>query len=248
LVVREEESGVHCYGHIGTGNYNPKTARIYEDLGLLTADPVLGADLTQLFNLLTGYARTPDFARLLVAPRDMRRRLMELIDGEIAAGPGVGHITLKMNSLVDPDMIDALYRASQAGIDVDVIVRGICCLRPGVEGLSDNIRVRSIVGRYLEHSRIYRFANGGPSGGPAHYIGSADWMPRNLDRRVEVLTPVEAPVLQARLDELIEVELGDDTLAWALQNDATWVRCERVGTTETHLTMQALATERARRG
>lgn len=245
LVVREEEGGVRCYGHIGTGNYNPKTARIYEDLGLLTADPVLGADLTQLFNLLTGYARTPTFERLLVAPRTLRSGLLELIEGEIAAGPGKGYILAKMNSLVDADMIDALYRASQAGVRVDVLVRGICCLRPGIAGLSENISVRSIVGRYLEHSRIYHFANGGRTGGPAYYIGSADWMPRNLDRRVEVLTPVDTPSLQQRLQQAIDTELADDTLAWELQADGTWVHCERGDTIETHERLQELALERS---
>ena len=179
LVVREEADGLRRYCHLGTGNYNSKTARIYEDLGLLTCDPAIGADLTQLFNELTGYGRNIDYQRLLVAPRLMRPGLYDLIQGEIdaaAASPGAGRITMKMNSLVDQGVIEELYRASQAGVEIDLIVRGICCLTPGVPGLSENIRVRSIVGRYLEHSRIYRFANGrgrGPGAAP-HRVGRPD--------------------------------------------------------------------------
>ena len=159
LVVREEHDGIRRYSHIGTGNYNPKTARLYEDIGLLTADPAVGSDLTQLFNLLTGFARDPEFSKLLIAPSRVRPGIAELIANEAALGSN-GHIVLKMNSLVDAALIDSLYAASQAGTRVDLIVRGICCLRPGVPGLSENINVRSIVGRFLEHSRIYYFAHG----------------------------------------------------------------------------------------
>jgi polyphosphate kinase len=245
LVVREESDGLRRYCHVGTGNYNSKTARIYEDLGLLTCDPAIGADLTQLFNELTGYGRNIDYQRLLVAPRLMRDALNDLVQGEIDAGPGQGRITMKMNSLVDPGMIDELYRASQAGVEIDLIVRGICCLTPGVPGLSETIRVRSIVGRYLEHSRIYRFANGLGEGHALHLMGSADLMPRNLDRRVEVLTPVADVDLQARLDELLDIELRDDVLAWALGPDGRWTRAPEGGTVETHVEMQRRTVERA---
>jgi polyphosphate kinase len=243
LVVREEGDGMRRYCHVGTGNYNPRTAGLYEDLGLLTCDPAIGADLTQLFNLLTGFAREPQFTKLLVAPRTVRPGITDLIRGEAALG-AEGRIVLKMNSLVDPGIIDELYAASQAGTPVDLIVRGICCLRPGVPGLSENIRTRSIVGRYLEHSRIYHFAHGAPDGGPAYYIGSADLMPRNLDRRVEALVPIEDPELQARLEEILGVSLADDTLAWVLGPDGAWSP-RRGGTgAETHRRLQELALER----
>ncbi|HEX6568299.1 MAG TPA: polyphosphate kinase 1, partial [Acidimicrobiales bacterium] len=247
LVVREEADGLRRYCHVGTGNYNSKTARVYEDLGLLTCDPAIGSDLTQLFNELTGYGRNIDYQRLLVAPRLMRDPLTRLIQGEIDAAtssPGSGRITMKMNSLVDLDMIGELYRASQSGVDVDLIVRGICCLTPGVPGLSETITVRSIVGRYLEHSRIYRFANGQAAGQPLHLIGSADLMPRNLDRRVEVLTPVLDAGLQARLDEILDIELRDDVLAWTLGSDGRWTRAPLGGTVETHTELQRLTVER----
>ena len=249
LIVREESAGLRRYCHIGTGNYNSRTARTYEDLGLLTCDPAIGGDLTQLFNELTGYGRHPDYRRLLVAPRTLRSGIVELIRGEAAAaaaGPGRGCITMKMNSLVDVEMIDELYAASQAGVEIDLIVRGICCLTPGVPGLSETIRVRSIVGRYLEHSRIYRFANGGGPGQPKVLIGSADLMPRNLDRRVEVLTPVHDPALQARLDELLDVELADDVLAWTMGPDGAWTRVAPGGEVETHARLQEVTSERAR--
>jgi polyphosphate kinase len=250
LVVREEADGLRRYCHLGTGNYNSRTARIYEDLGLLTCDPAIGADLTQLFNELTGYGRNIDYQRLLVAPRLMRDALVRLVQGEIdamaaSASTGPGRITMKMNSLVDPGMIDELYRASQAGVEIDLIVRGICCLTPGVPGLSETIRVRSLVGRYLEHSRIYRFANGRGPGEPIHLIGSADLMPRNLDRRVETLTPVLDPALQARLDEMLEVELRDDVLAWTLDADSRWTRAPEGGELDTHLEMQRRTVARA---
>jgi polyphosphate kinase len=246
LVVREEDDGIRRYCHVGTGNYNPKTAGLYEDLGLLTADPAVGSDLTQLFNLLTGFAREPGFTKLLVSPTTVRPGIASLIEKEAALGPA-GRIVLKMNSLVDAAMIDALYAASQAGTSIDLIIRGICCLRPGVPGLSENIRVRSIVGRYLEHSRIYHFAHGSADDGPAYYIGSADLMPRNLDRRVEALVSIEEPSLQARLAEIIEVNLADDTLAWRLGPDSTWLHHRGSAGVETHRRLQELALERRSR-
>ena len=247
LVVRDEGAAVRSYCHIGTGNYNAKTAKLYEDLGVLTADPVVAADLTQLFNYLTGYGRHVQYQRLLVAPYDLRDRLTALIAGEAAAPAGTGRITMKMNSLVDPQLIDRLYEASQAGVEIDLIVRGICCLRPGVPGLSERIRVRSVIGRYLEHSRIYRFANGSAPGEPVVFIGSADLMPRNLDRRIEALVPVTDPSLARRVDELLEVELADDTLAWTLGADGTWTHVPQGRTVDTHLRFQELALARASR-
>jgi polyphosphate kinase len=246
LVVREEQDGMRLYCHIGTGNYNPKTARLYEDIGLLTCDPDIGADLTQLFNFLTGYARDIEYRKLLVAPHDLRPRLLELIANEATYGRE-GQLVFKMNSLVDVEMIEALEAASQAGVSIDLIIRGICCLVPGVPGVSDNIRVRSIVGRYLEHSRIYRFGHGRPDGTPTYYIGSADLMPRNLDRRVEALTPVDDDELQARLDEILDVELADDTLAWTLGADGTWRKPPEPGEIEAHRRLQELALIRRRR-
>jgi polyphosphate kinase len=245
LVVREEQEGMRRYCHVGTGNYNPKTARLYEDLGLLTCDPDIGADLTQLFNFLTGYGRDVEYRKLLVAPHDLRPRVAELIANEARRG-SEGRMVLKMNSLVDAAMIDALYTASQAGVSIDLIIRGICCLRPGVPGLSDNIRVRSIVGRYLEHARIYHFRHGSPDGGPAYYIGSADLMPRNLDRRVEALVPVDDPALREQLDEVLEIELADDVLAWALGADGTWHKEAVTGDLDSHRRLQELALARRR--
>ena len=247
LVVRDEPDGVRRYGHVGTGNYNSKTARIYEDVGLLTCDPAVGADLTQLFNYLTGYGRDVQYERLLVAPDSIRPGLESLVRNEIAiAKDGApAAITLKMNSLVDAAMIDLLYEASQAGVEVDLIVRGICCLVPGVPGMSENIRVRSIVGRYLEHSRTYRFANGDGPGQPRYLIGSADLMPRNLDRRVEAVAPVTDASLQERLQEVLDINLADDTLAWTLGPTGTWTHVRREGTVDTHLALQQRAQERA---
>jgi polyphosphate kinase len=245
LVVREESDGLRRYCHVGTGNYNSKTARVYEDMGLLTCDPAIGADMSQLFNELTGYGRNIDYQRLLVAPRLMRDALNDLIQGEIDAGPGVGHVTMKMNSLVDQGMIEELYRASQAGVEIDLIVRGICCLNPGVLGMSETIRVRSLVGRYLEHSRIFRFANALGTGHALHLIGSADLMPRNLDRRVEVLTPVSEVALQQRLDEVLDVELRDDVLSWSLGPDGRWTRAADGGELESHVELQQRTVSRA---
>jgi polyphosphate kinase len=242
LVVRRENAGIRRYAHVGTGNYNPRTARLYEDLGLLTADPEIGADLTDLFNLLTGYSRQRDYRRLLVAPVTMRQRILDMIHRETQAPDG--RITLKMNSLVDADMIDALYEASQSGTEVDLIVRGICCLRPGLPGLSERIRVRSLVGRYLEHSRIFRF--GTPERGVDHYIGSADLMPRNLDRRVEAATPVADPALAARLDELLAVDLADDVLSWELDSDGRWHKVPTTSGVNAQQRLQEAAAERAR--
>jgi polyphosphate kinase len=245
LVVREEQEGMRRYCHVGTGNYNPKTARLYEDLGLLTCDPDIGADLTQLFNFLTGYGRDVEYRKLLVAPHDLRPRIAELIANEANRG-SAGRMVLKMNSLVDAEMIDALYAASQAGVSIDLIIRGICCLRPGVPGLSENIRVRSIVGRYLEHARIYHFAHGSDEGGPSYYIGSADLMPRNLDRRVEALVPVDDPALREQLDEILDVELADDVLAWTLRADGTWHKESVEGGIDSHRRLQELALARRR--
>ena len=238
LVVRQEADGIRRYLHLGTGNYNPKTARAYEDLGLLSADPDLGADLTELFNFLTGYSRQTGYRKLVVAPVSMRDRIIAMIEREMAAPKGTGHIVMKMNSLSDPETIDALYAASRAGVRVQLIIRGICCLRAGVPGLSDNISVRSIVGQFLEHSRIYYFGHG--LDGPEYYLGSADLMPRNLDRRVEVVFPIESRDLRARLERTLELSLTDDELAWEVQADGTWVR---VANTVGHNVQRALRAE-----
>ena len=251
LVVRDEPDGIRRYCHLGTGNYNSKTARTYEDLGLLTCDEEVGDDLTHLFNFLTGYSRDVGYRKLLVAPHGARERLLELVAREAAAArrgePAA--ITMKMNSLVDTPMIDALYEASQAGVDIDLIVRGICCLVPSVPELSERIGVRSIVGRYLEHSRVYRFANGDGQASPIYLIGSADLMPRNLDRRVEAIVPVDDPELQDRLQEVLDVNLADDQLAWILRPDGTWERIDGDAGTETHLSLQELTAQRGlRRG
>jgi len=248
LVVRDDPDGIRRYCHVGTGNYNSTTARLYEDIGLLTADPEIGNDLTHLFNFLTGFSREVEYSTLVIAPQELREHITGLIANEAAHGRA-GRITAKMNSLVDPKLIEALYAASQAGVEIDLIVRGMVCLRPGVPGLSETIRIRSIVGRYLEHSRIFRFANGSADGSPTWLIGSADWMPRNLDRRVEALVPVTTPALQERLQEILDVNLADDVLAWELLPDATWqqLRGPDGGTVDTHVRLQELATERNRR-
>jgi polyphosphate kinase len=252
LVVRDDPDGIRRYVHVGTGNYNATTAKLYDDLGLFTTDEDLGADLSHLFNYLTGYGRNVKYEKLLVAPYSLRHRIKDLILAEAGAAksaPGSGRVRMKLNSLVDPDMIEALYAASQSGVQIDCIVRGICCLRPGVPGMSENIRVRSIVGRYLEHSRIYEFANGAGQGHAAFYIGSADLMPRNLDRRVEALTPVNDPDLQDRLREILAVDLADDVLAWTLGPDGTWRKVPTAddGTSvDTHLKLQELAASRGR--
>ncbi len=208
LVVRREQDGLQRYLHLSTGNYNADTARIYTDIDLLTSNEALGADASDVFNYLTGYSKQSEFRRFLVAPRMVRGRLLELIEEETARG-AAGHMIFKLNALVDPEMIQALYRASLAGVKVDLIVRGICCLRPGLEGISENIRVISIIGRFLEHSRIYYFHNGGDK---RLYVGSADLMPRNLDRRVEVLFPIEDTTLKAEILNHILAVYQQDTL------------------------------------
>jgi polyphosphate kinase len=241
LVVRSESGKVRRYVHVGTGNYNDRTARIYEDIGLLTADPDLGADISDLFNVLTGYSQQDHYRKLVVAPTTFRSRMLEAIARERDAEDG--HIVAKMNSLVDAQIIDALYEAAQAGTRIELIIRGICCLRPGVEGLSEAITVRSIVGRYLEHSRIFRF--GSQTRGYDYLIGSGDWMTRNLSRRVEAITPVEDPALQHRLEEILQVCLADDLLAWRLDPDSRWRRVETTAGIDTHLTLQERARRRA---
>jgi polyphosphate kinase len=240
LVVRREADGIRRYVHVGTGNYNSTTATVYEDVGLLSADHDLGLDVSDLFNFLTGYSHKVQYRKLLVAPLVLRRRLIELIGEQ--ARPG-GRIVLKMNSLVDGGMISALYAASNAGADIDLIVRGICCLQPGVPGLSERIKVRSLIGHFLEHSRIYRFGADGE--GPEFYIGSADLMPRNLDSRVEAVVPILHPDLRARVQEILDVELADDELAWELHSDGRWTKVETVQGVNTHRRLEEYALERA---
>ena len=223
LVVRREGEGIKRYAHVGTGNYNSKTARIYTDIGLLTCSPSIGADLSDLFNALTGFSRQRLYRKLIVAPGDMRQRFLELIKRETEhaeQGRG-GRIIAKMNALVDVEMIETLCAASQAGVENELIVRDICCVRPGVPGVSDRIRVISIVGRFLEHSRIYFFQN---SGQAEYYIGSADWMPRNFDRRVEAVAPIDDRQLHPRLKSLLETCLTDNRQAWELRPDGTYVQ------------------------
>ncbi len=221
LVVRREADGIRRYVHIGTGNYNSKTARVYTDIGLLTASPAIGADVSDLFNMLTGFSRQRHYRKLLVAPANMRDRFLELIAREAAHAQAgrPARIIAKMNSLVDAGAINALYDASKAGVEIDLIIRGICCLRPGIPGISERIRVTSIVGRFLEHSRLWNFGNAGDE---EFYIGSADWMPRNFDRRVEAITPVEGAALHERLRALLVVCLADNRQAWELHADGTW--------------------------
>jgi len=222
-VIREEDGMLRSYSHIGTGNYNPKTSRMYEDFGLFTADEQVGRDLTRLFNELSGYAIEKKFKRLLVAPLHLRKGLLRQIDRErrnaLAGKPA--HIRIKVNSMVDEQIIDSLYRASQAGVRVDVWVRGICSLRTDLPGVSDSITVRSILGRYLEHSRIFAFHN---NGDPQVFIGSADMMHRNLDRRVEALVRVVAPAHVKELIELFDTAMADTTSSWHLGADGVWTR------------------------
>lgn len=226
LVVRKDSDGIRSYVHIGTGNYNPSTARIYTDLGLFTCDEEIVADVTELFNYLTGFSKQANYRKLLVAPINLREGIIDLIEEEVAShrAKGGGHISFKLNSLVDPEVIDALYEASQAGVTVDLVVRGICCLRPGVAGLSENIRVVSVVGRFLEHSRIYCFGRGGS---PVAYLGSADMMRRNLDRRIEVLAPVADEGMVAYLrDEVIGSSFRDSVKGWVCLPDGSYRRIE----------------------
>ncbi|MYT72335.1 polyphosphate kinase [Streptomyces sp. PsTaAH-137] len=223
LVVRQEGESLVRYSHVGTGNYHPKTARLYEDLGLLTANQEVGADLSDLFNRLSGYSRRETYRRLLVAPKSLRTGLVTRIEKEVqhhrAGRPA--YVRIKVNSMVDEAIIDALYRASQAGVPVDVWVRGICAVRPGVTGLSENIRVRSVLGRFLEHSRVFAFGNAGE---PEVWIGSADMMHRNLDRRIEALVRVEDPAHRAALNRLLETGMSDGTASWHLGPDGNWTR------------------------
>ncbi|MGG6240460.1 polyphosphate kinase 1 [Nodosilinea sp. AN01ver1] len=248
LVVREEGSEIRRYVHIGTGNYNPKTSKLYTDLGLLSCQEELGADLTDLFNFLTGYSRQKAYRKLLVAPLTLRDRMEALIRREIdhAHKGDQGKIVAKMNSLVDARIIRLLYEASQAGVEIDLIVRGICCLRPGMPGVSENIRVISVIGQFLEHSRIFYFHN---SGQPEYYIGSADWMTRNLDRRVEAVVPIEDPTLIKELQTILDVLLADNRQAWEMAADGTFVqRRPQKGEEErgTHATLMAYALKRDR--
>jgi polyphosphate kinase len=223
LIVRQEKEGLRCYTHIATGNYNAETAKLYTDLGLFTCREDIAEDALQLFNMLTGYVHKPQFKKLLVAPINMRQRFLELIEREVAhqrAGQG-GHIIAKMNALEDRQIAEALYAASAAGVEIDLIVRGICRLRPGLPGHSETIRVISIVGRFLEHARIFYFANGGK---PDFFIGSADWMSRNLDFRVEAIVPVEEPRLQEELKAILDLQLADNVKAWDMRADGTYVQ------------------------
>jgi polyphosphate kinase len=242
LVVRDEAQGLRLYCHMGTGNYNPKTARFYEDLGILSADPVLTEDLTKLFNQLSGFAPHSVYSRLLVAPRTLRSSLLEKIANETAmakAGRPCG-IQIKLNSLLDEEFVDALYEASQAGVKVDIVVRGICSIRPGIAGLSENITVRSILGRFLEHSRIYHFVNGGED---EYWIGSADLMHRNLDRRVESLVRIERPAHKASLQEIFDLSLSDETSSWH-QNTDSWKRVSKSSSGEPLQDLQNLYIKR----
>jgi polyphosphate kinase len=252
LVLRKEEDGVRHYCHVGTGNYNSKTARIYEDIGLLTADREIGSDVGELFNYLTGFSRHADYRQILVSPTTVRKRIMAMIEEQTEAGRS-GRIVLKLNGLTDATMIDALYRASGAGVPIDLAVRGLCRLRPGIPELSENIRVRSLVGSFLEHSRIYRFGGApeDPSVGEGLplklYIGSADLMGRNLDRRVEVLVPIHDPELQARLFEILDLVFADETNTWLLGPDRRWRRVANEHGVSAQARLKELAIERARR-
>jgi len=260
LVVRREEDGIHRYCHIGTGNYNSRTARIYEDLGLLTADEDIGTDLGDLFNHLTGFSRHTDYRQILVSPVTMRDRVMELIEDQASAGPA-GRIVLKLNGLTDPVVIDSLYGASMAGVPIDLIIRGLCCIRAGVPGLSETVRVRSVVGQFLEHSRIFRFGGGdertddddwsleeSDDRPPLRlFIGSSDLMRRNLDRRIEVLAPVHDRKLVGRLLEVLDLNLRDDTNSWELDADSVWHRVPTVLSLSLQEQLKELALGRARR-
>jgi polyphosphate kinase len=223
LVVREEANGIRRYCHVGTGNYNPKTARLYDDLGILSADPELGEDLTRLFNQLSGYAPEATYSRLLVAPRTIRSGLLDLIDQEVEnhrlGKPA--RIRMKLNSLLDEQFCDHLYQAGQAGVPIDLWIRGICAIQPGISGVSENIRVRSILGRFLEHSRIFHFANGGTE---EYFIGSADLMERNLDRRVEALVRIKRSEHKAELGRQFDQAFREDIARWELHEGTNWIR------------------------
>ncbi|MBN2088830.1 RNA degradosome polyphosphate kinase [candidate division KSB1 bacterium] len=228
LIVRKEEEGVRRYVHLGTGNYNDITAKIYTDCSIFTVKQDFGADVSDLFNLITGYSEPRNWRKLAVAPLNLREKFIHLIENEIAHSQAgrTGHIIAKMNSLVDTKIIQCLYKASCQKVKIELIVRGICCLRPGIPGISENITVRSIVGRYLEHSRIFYFENGGE---PLYYLSSADWMPRNLDRRIETLFPVENPDAQQRLNEILELNLQDNIKSRVLNADGHYSRVNRRG-------------------
>jgi polyphosphate kinase len=255
LAVRQEPSGLRSYAHIGTGNYHVRTARLYTDVGLFTCDTALTRDVVNLFHYLTGHSQAPSCDRLLVAPATMRARFLELIqretDNQRAGRPA--RIVAKMNQLEDPEIIEALCEASCAGVAIDLVIRGLCCLRPGIAGRSENIRVSSIIGRFLEHSRIFYFAAGhaDPLEGE-FYIGSADWMFRNLSRRVEVVAPITTPDPKQRLWEILDICLRDHRQAWLLNSDGSYVRLRSEGSDEqseavgTHATLMELTRHRSR--
>jgi polyphosphate kinase len=256
LVVRREADGLRCYAHVGTGNYHSRTARLYEDIGLLTSKPAITDDVVALFNYITGRSTEQEYNKLLVAPHSMKKQFLRLIEREmeIHSPDNPGRIVAKMNQLQDRDVIKALYAASEAGVQIDLIVRGFCTLRPGVPGLSENIRVMSVIGRFLEHSRIYYFRNGksDPLEGD-FFIGSADWMYRNLSARVEAVTPVEKRSLRARLWEAINLPLVDQRQCWDMQPDGRYVLRQPDGVDPdspaalgTHQTLMNLALKSAR--
>jgi polyphosphate kinase len=243
LVVRQEGEAVRLYCHVGTGNYNPKTARMYEDLGVLSSRPALGADVTRFFNYITGFSQPPRYQELVTSPGGIRDRVVDCIDEQAMFGPD-GRIVIKVNGLDDVAIMEALYRASQAGVPIDLIIRGICCLRPGVPGLSETIHVRSIVGRFLEHSRILRFG-GGANGPASYYIGSADLRRRNLDRRVEAMIPVADPAAVTQLEEILQLNLADDTQSWSLDARGHWHRIPKVVGVNTQKSLEVAALERS---
>jgi polyphosphate kinase len=234
MVVRREEKGLRRYCHLGTGNYHAKTARLYTDYGLMTADEAIGEDIHEIFLQLTGLTRVPRLRKLLHAPFSLHQALTAKIDREAghARSGKPARIVAKLNALTEPAIIQSLYRASRAGVEIDLIVRGLCCLRPGVPGVSERIRVRSIVGRFLEHSRVYQFENAGER---EVYCGSADWMDRNLYRRIEVAFPVETPEFKARVSEDLNLYLADDCQAWVMSSSGEYSRAEGPG----HISAQA---------
>jgi polyphosphate kinase len=246
LVIRDEPTGIRRYAHVGTGNYNPKTARFYEDLGIMSSDTELTEDLTKLFNQLSGFGPQSTFSRLLVAPRTLRPGLLERIENEIenAKNGKISGIQFKLNSLLDEEFIEALYRASQAGVPVDLVIRGISSIKPGVPGLSENIRVRSILGRFLEHSRIYHFKNGGSN---EYWIGSADLMHRNLDRRVESLVRVDKAAHKKVLQEILDTSMDPKTSSWH-QQDMNWTRVNENNFSEELTDIQSKFIKRNRGG
>jgi polyphosphate kinase len=245
LVARREGDSVRQYVHVGTGNYNQATARLYTDLGLFTADPEIGADVAEMFNFITGYGRPADYRKVLVSPTTMRKHLRAEIERAIATkrNGGTARIAIKMNALVDARKIRALYEASQAGVTVDLNVRGICCLRPGVPGVSENVTVRSVVGRFLEHSRIYVFQNDDET---RAYVGSADLMPRNLDNRVELVVPIEDPPLRDQAVDIVERSLADNTNSWQLDSEGGWERRDPRGERPRNLQAELAAWHDAR--